>query len=110
MYFDKEQWPVLGDDLPQLCMGVINNTVQVVPQKDSVYKVCIRVPSGLFSFSESTLLLSPAELRRKPGSFYLEEVSHELWMFTFTTMALPEPVDLWSYKGLPIWGIRGRCL
>ena len=110
MFFDKEQWPVIGDDEPITCAGVIHNVVLVCPRAGAKYKVCIRVPSGLFSFIKEVLKLKPEDLKTHPVKLFLEEDAPGEWCFVIGTLAMPEALALWPYKGLPQWAVRGRCL
>lgn len=110
MYFDKEQWSVIGDDAPIVCAGAVSSTVLVSPRVGSRYKVCIRVPSGLFSFLRKPLNVDANKLKNKPVRFYLEEDFPGEWTFILSTLALPVAIELWPYKGLPNWAERSRCL
>lgn len=110
MFFDKEQWSVIGDALPQVCCGVIDNTVLVCPYVGAKYKVCIRVPSGMFSFIKDVLKLDANSLKTHPVKFFLEEESPGEWCFIIGTLAMSEALALWPYRGLPSWAVKGRCL
>lgn len=110
MYFDKEQWDVIGSDVPETSLGIIDNVVLVCPRVGSKYKVCIRVPSGMFSFVKTVLKISKEDLKKRPVKFFLEEDGTGQWYFTLATLAYHTAIDLWPYKGIPNWAVRGRCL
>ena len=101
--FEKEMWAIARDEKPRRYCDVIDNTVQVIPQRKAEYNTYIRVPSDLFSFVRGVLKIGITEARANPMSFYLEE-SGGVWFFG---MYLPDDtIDLWSYKELPGWAWR----
>lgn len=110
MYFDKEQWAIIGDSVPATYFGVIGNTVLVCPRVGAKYRVCIRVPSRMFSFIKEALKLDADKLKNKQIRFYLEEDLPGEWALVLATLALTVAIDLWPYKGLPNWAVRSRCL
>lgn len=110
MFFDTEQWPVHAGEGPGLLLGVVDNRVLVCPRVGKKYKVCIRVPSGFFSFMNDALKLQPEAVKSHPVKFYLEEEHDRSWCLIMGTLAMPSALALWSYRSLPAWAQRTRCL
>ena len=110
MIFDKEQWEIIGAEKPEKVLGIADNVVLVNPRVGSRYKVCIRVPSGMFSYAKRGLKLSAEDLKHRPLKFFLDEDGNGLWYFTLSTLAMSYSIDLWPYTKLPGWAVRDRCL
>ncbi len=107
--FDKEQWPIIGDDEPGVLLDVVSNVVAVHPERKAAYSVCVRVPSGFFSYMRDVLKLDEDTAKARPVTFFLEE-SDRLWYLGIRYSVTEEVLDLWSYKDLPAWASKVRCL
>ena len=107
--FDKEQWQIIGDDRREVLLGVVSNTVFVYPAYGKPYSVCIRVPSGFFSYMRDVLKLGEEEAKARPVAFFLEEHAG-LWYLGIKYGSPSCTIDLWSYKKMPTWAHRLRCL
>ena len=104
--FDREEWHIAKDTEQRMYCDVVDNTVDVMPERKTAYSVFIKVPSDLFSYLRQVSKLSIEALRANPVSFYLEEFEG-VWILG---IRLPgeDSMDLWSYKGQPNWAWRVR--